>query len=81
MNLVNFKNIKNMELSNFLYGNIYLYHMKNNIINTNIENTNIYVDLSDEEFLSIINTYNLPAFITQSIYAIERLQDINNKNE
>ena len=55
--------------------------MNNNIINTNIENTNIYVDLSDEEFLSIINTYNLPAFITQSKYAIERLQDINNKNE
>ena len=55
--------------------------MNNNIINTNIENTNIYVDLSDEEFLSIINTYNSPAFITQSIYAIERLQDINNKNE
>ena len=70
-----------MELSNFLYVNIYLYHLNNNIINTNIENTNIYVDLSDEEFLSIINTYNLPAFITQSIYAIERLQDINNKNE
>ena len=70
-----------MELSNFLYGNIYLYHMNNNIINTNIENTNIYVDLSDEEFLSIINTYNVPAFITQSKYAIERLQEINNKKK
>ena len=46
-----------MELSNFLYGNIYLYHMNNNFINTNIENTNIYVDLSDEEFLSIVNTF------------------------
>jgi len=47
----------------------------------NTENTHIYVDLSDDEFLSIINISNLPAFITQSKYAIERLQDINNKNE
>ena len=50
------------------------------IIDINTENTHIYDDLTDEEFLSIINTYNLPAFITQSKYAIERLQDIN-KNE
>ena len=55
--------------------------MNNNIINTNIENTNVYDDLTDDEFLSVINTSNLPAFITQSKYAIERLQDINNKNE
>ena len=32
--------------------------MNNNIINTNIENSNIYVDLSDEEFLSIMKIYN-----------------------
>ena len=50
------------------------------IMNINTENTSTYVDLSDEEFLSIINTSKLPAFITQSKYAIERLQDINNKN-
>ena len=46
----------------------------------NTENTHIYVDLSDDEFLSIINISNLPEFITQSKYVIERLQDINNKN-
>ena len=51
-------------------------------MNINTEDTNnIYDDLTDEEFLSIINISNLPAFITQSKYAIERLQDINNKNE
>ena len=50
------------------------------IMDINTENTHIYDDLTDEEFLSIINMYNLPEFITQSKYAIERLQDINNKN-
>ena len=47
----------------------------------NNDNTNnIYEDLTDDEFLEIISLPNLPTFITQSVYVIQRLQDIINTN-
>ena len=50
-------------------------------MNNHIENTNnIYENLTDDEFLHLISLPNLPTFITQSIYVIQRLQDIINTN-
>ena len=53
--------------------------MDNNVntnINTNIDNNSLYLDLTDEEIINIAK--NLPDFIRQSPYLIERLQQINN---
>ena len=50
-------------------------------MNNHIENTNnVYEDLTDDEFLEIISLPNLRTFITQSMYVIQRLQDIFNLN-
>ena len=50
--------------------------MDNNI-NTNIVNS-LYLDLTDEDIINIASNMNLPNFIRQSKYLIERLQQINN---
>ena len=52
----------------------------NNNVNTNIVNS-LYLDLTDEEIINIASNMNLPDFIRQLPYLIERLQQINNKFE
>ena len=52
----------------------------NNNENTNIDNS-LYLDLTDEEIIDIATNMNLPNFIKQSPYLIERLQQINNRFE
>ena len=53
----------------------------NTNINTNIDNNSLYLDLTDEDIINIASNMNLPNFIRQSPYLIERLQQINNKVE
>ena len=50
----------------------------NSNINTNIDNNSLYLDLTDEEIVAIANNMDLPNFIRQSKYLLERLQQINN---
>ena len=50
----------------------------NTNINTNIDNNSLYLDLTDEDIINIASNMNLPDFIRQSLYLIERLQQINN---
>ena len=55
--------------------------MDNNVntnINTNIDNNSLYLDLTDEDIINIANNMDLPNFIRQSKYLLERLQQINN---
>ena len=49
----------------------------NNNVNTNIVNS-LYLDLTDEDIINIASNMNLPNFIRQSKYLLERLQQINN---
>ena len=50
----------------------------NNNVNTNIDNNSLYLDLTDEDIINIASNMNLPNFIRQSKYLLERLQQINN---
>ena len=50
----------------------------NTNINTNIDNNSLYLNLTDEEIVAISKNMNLPNFIRQSKYLLERLQQINN---
>ena len=50
----------------------------NTNINTNIDNNSLYLDLTDEDIINIASNMNLPNFIRQSKYLLERLQQINN---
>ena len=50
----------------------------NNNLNTNIDNNSLYLDLTDEDIINIANNMDLPNFIRQSKYLLERLQQINN---
>ena len=50
----------------------------NSNINTNIDNNSLYLDLTDEDIINIASNMNLPNFIRQSKYLLERLQQINN---
>ena len=52
--------------------------MDNNNVNTNIDNNSLYLDLTDEDIINIASNMNLPNFIRQSKYLLERLQQINN---
>ena len=52
----------------------------NNNLNTNIANS-LYLDLNDDDIINIASNMNLPNFIRQSQYLIERLQiSLNDKN-
>ena len=53
----------------------------NNNNNNNVKkyiNNSLYLDLTDEDIINIASNMNLPNFIRQSQYLIERLQQINN---
>ena len=45
--------------------------------NTNIDNNSLYLDLTDDDIINIASNMNLPNFIRQSQYLIERLKHIN----
>ena len=50
---------------------------KNNKYNDNIDdNTDIYLDVTDEEFLYIINL-NLPSFLIHNKYVYDRIKTIH----
>ena len=47
----------------------------------NIIDNSLYLDLTDEEIIAIATNMNLPNFVKESPYLIERLQQINNRFE
>ena len=65
------------KISNLLYIRMNANNVNTNI-NTNIDNNSLYLDLTDGEIVAISNNMDLPNFIRQSKYLLERLQQINN---
>jgi hypothetical protein len=49
----------------------------NNNTNNNNDNDTIYLDVTDEEFLYIINNLNLPSYIINNKYVNDRLKTLN----